>query len=381
MTRRVIVARGGALPPQTGLGRYHHDVLARLTADRVAGFSLGETLEYPIGGGVWGRYSNRRYKQPKKVARLCKEEQSRSPDSILHITDQEQAHLVPHVRTLPVCVTVHDLFLLEPREVRSVLVGDPNPGVMRRADLRHIRAGLGRADLLICISEATAVECRDLWPDKEVVAVHHGIDTEAFDPSEHPRKAPAGLSSSDVNVLFVGSEDPRKRLEFILEVLAHIPAESRQKVVLHKIGAESNQDIRRRLESEAQRHGIRLNWVGRVDDDEFRAWYQHVDLLLFPSIAEGFGAPPLEAMASGCPVRVADMPAHNEVAPDEWKLPPDDLKAWSSELSTIIFERVSMDGPRGPDELALTQARRFDLDRWSSSMHNAWSSLVSDRAD
>ena len=377
MTRRVIVARGGALSPQTGLGRYHHDVLARLNAGRVSGFTLGETVEYPIGGGVWARYSNRRYKQPKRVARFCKEEQARSSDSILHITDQEQAHLVPHVRTLPVSVTVHDLFLIEPRMVRSVSVGDPNPGLMRRADLRHIRAGLGRADLLICISEATATECRDLWPDKDVVTVHHGIDTEAFDPVEHPRKAPSGLSFSDVNVLFVGSEDPRKRLEFILEVLAHLSEESRKKVVLHKIGGESNEGIRRHLESEAARHDIRLNWVGRVDDDEFRAWYQNVDLLLFPSIAEGFGAPPLEAMASGCPVRVADMPAHNEVAPDEWKLPPDDLETWSSELEALISDHALVDGPRAPDQLALAQARQFDLDRWSSAMHDAWSGLTS----
>ena len=377
MTRRVIVARGGALSPQTGLGRYHHDVLARLNAGRVSGFTLGDTVEYPIGGGVWARYSNRRYKQPKRVARSCKEELARSSDSILHITDQEQAHLVPHVRTLPVSVTVHDLFLIEPRVVRSVSVGDPNPGLMRRADLRHIRAGLGRADLLICISEATATECRELWPDKDVITVHHGIDTEAFNPTKRARKAPFGLSTTDVNVLFVGSEDPRKRLEFILEVLANLPDESRKKVVLHKIGGESNENIRRRLEGEASRHSIRLNWVGRVDDEEFRAWYQHVDLLLFPSIAEGFGAPPLEAMASGCPVRVADMPAHNEVAPDEWKLPPDDLEAWSSELEAIISEHTSVDRPRAPDESALAQARLFDLERWSSSMQNAWSTLTS----
>ena len=147
--------------------------------------------------------------------------------------------------------------------------------------------------------------------------------------------------------------------------------------MLHKIGGESYEYIRRRLEGEASRHSIRLNWVGRVDDEEFRAWYQHVDLLLFPSIAEGFGAPPLEAMASGCPVRVADMPAHNEVAPDEWKLPPDDLEAWSSELETIISEHTSVDGSRVPDESALAQARLFDLERWSSSMQNAWSTLTS----
>ena len=378
MTRRVIVARGGALPAQTGLGRYHHDVLARLNAGRVSGFTLGHALEYPIGGGIWKRFSNRRYNQPKQVARFCSDEQARSPDSILHITDQEQAHLVPRIRALPVSVTVHDLFLLEPREVRSVSVGDSAPGIIRRADLRHIRTGLGRADLLICISEATATECRNLWPDKDVITVHHGIDTEAFDPVENPREAPGGLSTSDVNLLFVGSEVPRKRLEFIFEVLTQLPSDCIQKVVLHKIGGESDDGIRRRLEYEADRRSIRLNWVGRVDDDEFRAWYQHVDLLLFPSIAEGFGAPPLEAMASGCPVRVADMPAHNEVAPDEWKLPPDDLEVWSSELKTIISLHASIDGPRGPDELALTQARKFGLDKWSSDMHRAWSSLSVD---
>jgi len=57
--------------------------------------------------------------------------------------------------------------------------------------------------------------------------------------------------------------------------------------------------------------GVRL--LGRVEDEVLPVLYSGATGFVYPSIYEGFGLPPLEAMACGCPVAVSDIPAHREV--------------------------------------------------------------------
>jgi len=371
MSRQVLVVRGGALPRSSGLGRAHHDLIQRLEEQLVNEFSLGGVIEHEMGGGAFSRWRRRRSEHPQRVAEACKV----NPDCILHISDQEQAHLVPQNCDLPVSITIHDLFHLDPRRISTsngkVKIGDTSPGLIRRMDLSHIRKGIGRADLLICISEATADEARELWPEKPIVVVPHGIDIAGYDPLSYPLPKPDGLDYSNLNLLCVGSEEPRKRIDFLVEVLGSLPSHLKNEVILHKVGAESNLKSKTKLSKRAKQLGVNLQWVGRLSDIELCGYYQHCDALLFPSIAEGFGLPPLEAMASGCPVRVADMPAHNEVTPEEWLLPYDDVDDWVD----AIVEMSSKEGRRQPDDLALKRAREFSIEAWSKSISSAWKQL------
>jgi glycosyltransferase involved in cell wall biosynthesis len=280
--------------------------------------------------------------------------------------------LVPENCNLPVSVTIHDLFHLEPRQISTshgkVNIGNRNPGLLRRQDLSHIRRGLSRANLLICISEATADEARELWPDKAIAVVPHGIDVGGFDPYSYPLPKPEDFEHSNVNLLCVGSEEPRKRIDFLVEVLGCLPSHLKDDVILHKIGSESSKKSKFKLSKRAKELGVNLHWVGRLSDIDLCGYYQHCDALLFPSVAEGFGLPPLEAMASGCPVRVSDMPAHNEVAPEEWLLPHDSIDDWVDS----ILEIASTEGRRQPNKTALKQAEKFSIERWSKSIASAW---------
>ena len=374
MVRRVLVARGGALARASGLGRAHHDLVDRLGQGLVEGFQLGSVIEHDLGGGAFKRWRRRRAKHPQRVGDTAIAERDKFSTSILHITDQEQAHLVPRNSRLPVSVTVHDLFHLNPFFVQTssgrVLVGKRNPGMMRSQDLSHIRQGLGRADLLICISNATAAKARELWPDKAIAVVPHGIDHAGYDPIQYPLPKPEGLDHARLNLLCVGSEEPRKRIDFLIEVLNGLPSHVKRTVTLHKIGAESSTGSRNRLESKVE--GFELNWVGRLSDVDLCAMYQHCDALLFPSVAEGFGLPPLEAMASGCPVLVADLPAHNEVSPPEWLLPHDSIDAW---VDAILAIEKNGPGRRNPCETALARAREFSLEKWAERLCEAWNRL------
>ncbi len=371
MSRQVLVVRGGALSRSSGLGRAHHDLIDRLEQEQLKGYTLSGVIEHEIGGNPFVRWRRRRNEHPALVEITARE----STAAILHITDQEQAHLVPKECKIPVSVTIHDLFHLEPRQIsiskEKVNIGNITPGLLRRQDLKHIRRGLERADLLICISQATANEARKLWPKKSIVVVPHGIDVGGYDPFSFPLEKPDSLDYSQINLLCVGSEEPRKRMEFLVDVLGALPEEIKTRTILHKVGSESSKKSKQKLMNRAEKRGVNIHWVGRISDIDLCGYYQHSDALLFPSVAEGFGLPPLEAMASGCPVFVADMPAHNEVAPSEWLLPHDDVDAWVDAITQL----TSRKGRRNPSQTALKRAQQFSVEKWSALLSEAWNKL------
>jgi len=77
-------------------------------------------------------------------------------------------------------------------------------------------------------------------------------------------------------------------------------------------------------------------------------------------------------MASGCPVRVADLPAHNGDAPEEWLLPHDNIDAWVDAITAI---KLNGPGRRNPCETALSRAREFSLEKWAERLCEAWNRL------
>ena len=142
MPRQVLVVRGGALSRSSGLGRAHHDLVDRLEQSEVSGYSLASVIEHELGGNLFTRWRRRRSEHPAHVKAKSLETKA----TILHITDQEQAHLVPKDCKVPVSITIHDLFHLEPRKISTpqghVSIGNTKPGLLRSRDLKHIRRGL-----------------------------------------------------------------------------------------------------------------------------------------------------------------------------------------------------------------------------------------------
>ena len=272
------------------------------------------------------------------VARTIEE----SDADLLHITDQEQAHLVPQGCKVPVVVTVHDLFHLKPRSIKAgedrVTVGEQNPGFIRRRDLRRLRQGLERADLLICISEMTRRDVESLFPGKPTALVRHQVDVEYWDPEGNPRSRELIVEHDDDTkcmLVTVGSDEPRKRLDFVNEVLDNLPEDVAEDIRMLHIGSEV-----------------------KLEDEQLVAALQHAEALLFPSISEGFGYPPVEAMAAGCPVLAADLPAHNEVIPKDCLLPSADVSAWVHGIGKIHAAWKRAGGvPRNPQESLIEHVR------------------------
>ena len=279
MGNRVLLVRGGELPLTSGFGRAHNATVERLQSGLVSGWEILQEVNHGIDdAGALKRLKRRWFTHPRNVKNTALQTM---PD-LIHITDQEQAHLVPKNISCPVVVTVHDLFLIDPKVMQTdwgpIEVGNKNPGIIRSMDISRLKKGLNRADLAICISEKTATHLAQLMPKIPVQIVPNSVDVKARDPRIHLRKRPE-LDSDSTHLLVVGSEDRRKAIEFVFDVISELDPETRQNIVIHKVGAESDPRAESRLKERANKLRIRLKWHGRVDEEELIALEQHVDRL------------------------------------------------------------------------------------------------------
>ena len=345
--RKVTLARGGVLSPYSGLGGAHASLVQRLRSGLIDGYELANEYEYNVTKNPFSRVWKRWFRGPSNVAKLSKQ------CDVLHITDQEQAGLVPKAGIS--VVTVHDLFHLFPYVRDGIEVGEQHPSFIRKKDLKKVKQGLAKASLLICISKETQQQCEVRFPGIPTAWIPHGIDLNRYNiETERPPWFKEG-----VNLLIIGSEEPRKRVGFAVKVCSGMD------VTLHKIGAESSEASKQKLIATAATSGCNLNWVGRLEQNEMIAALQHADALLFPSIAEGFGLPPLEAYASGTVALVADAPAHNEIPLQHHILPADDADAWRTAISQLTDESTAVK----------ERAAVYSIENWAKRHQEAYDSL------
>ncbi|MDP9354983.1 MAG: glycosyltransferase family 4 protein, partial [Chloroflexota bacterium] len=107
--------------------------------------------------------------------------------------------------------------------------------------------------------------------------------------------------------------------------------------------------------------GDRLRFTGYVDAEALPAWYSAADLFVYPSLYEGFGLPPLEAMACGTPVITSDVSSLPEVVGDAGlTVPPTDEMALAEAM-----RRVLGDPAIGADlrKRGLERAKRFSWEQ------------------
>jgi glycosyltransferase involved in cell wall biosynthesis len=230
----------------------------------------------------------------------------------VHFPNHHFARFGPDLRK-PYVVTVHDLIRHHDAAGGAPYIHAPTRSERRL--LAHDRRGIEAASGVIAASRHTASELRELFglADERVAVVYQGIDHESFRPQSSPRPL------LDPYLLFVGSEQPRKNLAALLEAFATLKREPRfANLRLVKVGAPGGAEApyRERTKATISRLGLdrEVLLTGRVPDRQLASWYTHAECLVLPSSAEGFGLPPLEAMACGCPVVVSDAGAPPEIS-------------------------------------------------------------------
>ncbi|HSX57769.1 MAG TPA: glycosyltransferase family 1 protein [Candidatus Saccharimonadales bacterium] len=218
------------------------------------------------------------------------------------------------------------------------------------------------SDALIAVSESTKKDLikRFRTDPKKITVIHEGIDTEFFYPREKPEveKVRATLGLSKPYLLFVGTVQPRKNLEFLIESFSKLKNKEIDLVVAGKPGWLYEEIYTSPKKFEV---GDRVKFIGFVEGEDLPALYSGATAFVFPSLYEGFGLPLLEAMACGCPVIAADNSSMPEVVGEAGVLvKTSDQKAWVKALNEVITnEKLRSELVRK----GKTQARKFTWER------------------
>jgi glycosyltransferase involved in cell wall biosynthesis len=235
----------------------------------------------------------------------------RSNFDLFHGTNYE----IPLWSKTPSVVTIHDLSLFLHPEAHE-------PHLVRRAK-RRLPLMTRSASRIVTPTEAVKKEvCERLKIDAEKVVVTPEAPRAVFQKREHDETIDTRkrLGVGDEFILFVGTLEPRKNLQRLVEafeiVLRTMPL-TPQLVIAGGRGWLMDD-----FAASIQRRGLseRIRFTGYLNDDELCALYSTCKLFVYPSLYEGFGLPPLEAMACGAPVITSNIASIKEAAGEAARL-------------------------------------------------------------
>ncbi len=283
-------------PKSTGSGRYAHELFSALKGISAGDFELlscGESAADPIRGitfPVYRQTLNSFLVYPRRIPKGY---------DITHLTNQFLMNGARFCKN-PV-VTVLDTIMLD----------YPSYPFLTRVLQKNALKSLNFARHVISISEYTKETLVRLGIDADKIkATHLGYDRNVFKRQDKSKCRDAlGLPHDKKIVLHVGSEEPRKNVDKILLALGEVLKS--EDAVLVRVGQNSKS-----ISALAERLGIAdklIRFKGGVSDSQLSLIYNAADMFVFPSSYEGFGFPPLEAMACGVPVVSSDKTSLKEV--------------------------------------------------------------------
>jgi glycosyltransferase involved in cell wall biosynthesis len=233
-----------------------------------------------------------------------------------------------------ILVTVYDLFHL----ARPELVGGLHKRLYAKVMFTAVRY---RAAAILTISRFTKDEFIRLTDGdiKNIFPIHLGIADDWF----HIPKANKIYSKE--YILFVGNVKPHKNIRTLIKAFGLIYKDIPHDLIIvgKREGFITGDQF---VAQEAKRLGDRVQFTGYVKDKELHQYFANADALVFPSLYEGFGFPPLEAMAAGCPVLVSNVASMPEICGDAAvyfnPYSPDDIATKLADVLTNEYLRESM---------------------------------------
>ncbi len=264
-------------------------------------------------------------------------------------------NVMPLLALTPTVITIHDLGFMR------------FPERYKKAKRRYLHAltvlSARRATHLITPSEAIrqeVIELLKIEPER-VTAIAEGVSenfkplpTDAVENFRLEKGLPAKF------VLYVGTLEPRKNLPLLIKAFArwrkeHPTDAEGVRLVLGGAKGWFYEEIFRLVEQ----LGLSdlTDFPGYLREEELPLWYNNARCFVYPSIYEGFGLPPLEAMACGCPVITSDTSSLPEVVGEAgWLVKPDDETGLAAALHQLLTDDAVWSAYR---EKGLVQAARF----------------------
>jgi glycosyltransferase involved in cell wall biosynthesis len=267
-------------------------------------------------------------------------------------------------------ITVHDLTFLH---YPQYLTADA-----RRYYNDQIEWAVRHADHILADSESTKRDLTNmLGVPGEKVSVHMlGVD-ERFHPLADEAREPRrqALRLPDRYILFVGTFEPRKNMVGLLDAYAQLRGRMPTVPPLLLAGRRGWLFEETLARAEQLRLSDHLIWREDIADDDLPALYSLADVLVMPSFYEGFGFPPLEAMACGTPTVASNRSSLPEVVGDTGLLiDPEDTAALADAVESALTDEQWRLASR---EAGLQRARTFTWERTAQVALSVYQTCVS----
>jgi glycosyltransferase involved in cell wall biosynthesis len=239
-------------------------------------------------------------------------------------------------------------------------------------------AATHRADRVLTVSEASKNDILSYFkiPEAKIEVIHNAID-ERFNqppPEEEVERVRERYQLNDPFVLYAGNIKPHKNLERLIEAFHMFRRHGYEHVKLLIIGDEiTKYATLRRAVHRLQLHK-HVRFLGFVSDQTLAVLYRLAAVFVFPSLYEGFGLPPLEAMASGTPVITSNVSSLPEVVGDAALLiDPYDPEAIADAMQRVLSDEQLRARMR---ERGLVRARHFSWDRSIRRVHEIYEEVL-----
>jgi glycosyltransferase involved in cell wall biosynthesis len=296
---RVVVDIQAALAQRAGVGRYTKSLVQALIpmagSDELSLFCfdfLRRGVPFATGANVravrWvpGRLVQQAWKRGGGPAF----DFFAGPADVFHFPN----FVAPPVRKGRVAVTIHDVvFKRLPHTV------EPNNLDYMTA---RVPETLKRADRVIAVSQCTARDLEEFCgvPGEKITVIYEGVDDHLKRPNSAAIAAMRErLELNRPYLLMVGTIEPRKNIPFLVDVFETLGDFDGDLVLAGMRGWRSDPIIQWMRNST---RAAQIRWLEYVPEEHLAALYAGAELLVFPSLYEGFGFPPLEAMLCGTPV-------------------------------------------------------------------------------
>jgi glycosyltransferase involved in cell wall biosynthesis len=313
----------------------------------------------------WGVYIDQYILFPIWVRRAL---MSTPLDTLFVFCDQALGPWVPLVQNRPHVVHVHDLTAL--RCALGDLVQNPL-SFTGKVYQRYIRRGFRRGHHFISVSNKTRADLHEFGKvnAETSVVVYNGLNFPYSKLSYERARTlikERGLPTIDEGmILHVGGGQWYKNLPGVIAIYAHYSAQTERPLPLWCISPPPNKAVKAEM-TKIHSNG-RIYFFTNLNEQTLQAIYSCAHVLLFPSFAEGFGWPLVEALACGCPVITTDAPPMNEFTGNSARYLPilksrNDMDNWASRGSVVLQEVLSQPAIKRVEysDRSVDWARRFD---------------------
>jgi len=173
-------------------------------------------------------------------------------------------------------------------------------------------------------------------------------------------------------ILAVSSIDPKKNFKRLIKAFqkANLP-DYKLYLAGNAHGIFQDNGLKSLIEADS-----RIQFTGYVSDSELEKLYQRADFFVYPTLYEGFGIPPLEAMASGCPVIASEIPAIQEVCGDACLyINPESVNDIADKITVLAYDKTLK------EKLIQRGIKQSEDFSWEASGSNLWHLLITCRVN